>query len=179
MADMPTSCRAGDSISWSVSFPDYPASDWTLTYTFLHDTLPKWTVTASADGPSFRVTIPAATSATYAPGTYYFVAGVSNGSEQLTVDAGYVTVLPNPATATTLDARSHAQKMLAIIEATLEGRATSTELEVELQGRRVRYYTPEELIKWHSHYRMLVLSEQRAYAVSRGMGTKAKVLVRL
>ena len=65
------------------------------------------------------------------------------------------------------------------IQAALEGRASSLDLELEINGRRIRHFSPDELIKWHSHFKADVAREQRADRLSRGLGSRAKILVRL
>lgn len=177
---MPSSFRAGDSVSWSVSHPEYlPSAGWSLAYTLTHPTLSKISISASGSGDVFGVSLAVATTANYAAGDYYYVASMTNGSTALTFDAGAITIEPNLAAATNYDGRTFARRMLDAIEAALEGRASSLDLELEIQGRRIRHYTPAELITWHSHFKAAVAREQRADRLRRGLGSNAKVLVRL
>lgn len=180
MSDLPQSFRAGDTVTWTVTLRDYPASaGWTLTYSLLHASASKLTLTASASNDDFVVTIPAATSANYTAGDYTYVARVSKAGESYTVDSGRISILPNLATSTTYDGRSWAERVLTALEATLEGRATGVELELEIAGRRIRYFTPDELIKWHGFYKAEVVRERSTDRLRRGLGGPQKVLVRL
>jgi hypothetical protein len=177
---LPSSFRAGDTVSWTVAHPDYPASaGWSLNVTLAHPTLSKLTLGTTAVGDAFLVSLTAATTAAYAPGQYAYLARVSKGADTYTLDAGSVTIEPDLAAATTYDGRTWAQRMLDAIQAALEGRASSLDLELEIQGRRIRHFTPAELITWHSHFQSEVAREQRTDRLRRGLGTSGKVLVRL
>jgi hypothetical protein len=76
-------------------------------------------------------------------------------------------ILPNLAAATTFDFRSHAKTMLEAIEAAFEGKASSTQLEMEINGRRIRSFSPEEMIKWRSFYKAEVAKEAQAESFAR------------
>ncbi len=163
----PTTFRAGDLLSWTKSLADYPANDgWALTYTLINST-GKITITASASGADFSVSVPAATTAPYVPGIYQWMARVSKALEIMTVASGTIEILPNLATATTFDFRSHARTMLDAIEAAFEGRASSTQLSYSINGRTVEHLTPEQLIKWRNFYQLEVTKEAQAEQLAR------------
>ena len=85
----------------------------------------------------------------------------------LTVASGTIDILPNLATATTFDFRSHARTMLDAIEAAFEGKASSTQLSYSINGRTVEHLTPEQLITWRSFYKMEVTKEAQAEKFAR------------
>ena len=169
----PASLRAGDFITWTKSLGDFPANQgWALTYTLINRTT-KLTVTAVASGADFLVSIPASTTTGYAVGQYQWMARVSKATEIYTVDQGLLTVLPNLAALTTLDFRSHARTMLEAIEAAYEGRASRIQLEMEINGRRVRELTPADLILWRNFYKSEVAKEDKAETFARlGINTR-------
>lgn len=163
----PSTIRAGDLLTWTKSLTDYPADDgWTLAYTLINNTS-KITITASASGADHLVSVPAATSATYSAGVYSWMARVTKATESYTIDHGTFEVLPNLAALATYDDRSHARTMVEAIEAAIEGRASSTQLEYEINGRRVRQMGPDELIKWLSFYRAEFAQEANAESIRR------------
>jgi|CXWL01.1.fsa_nt_gi hypothetical protein len=163
----PSSFRAGDLLAWTKSLSDYPANaGWTLVYTLINASA-KITITASASGADFSVSVPAATTAGYTAGDYQWMARVTKATEIYTVGHGTVTILPNLAAATTFDFRSHAKTMLDAIEAAFEGKASSTQLEMEINGRRIRSFSPEEMIRWRSYYKQAVASEAQAESFAR------------
>lgn len=171
----PQTFRAGDFLTWSKSLTDYPANaGWSLAYTLIN-AAGKITINASVSGADHLVSVPAATTATYVAGGYTWMARVTKATEIYTIGQGSIEILPNLAAAgvLTYDGRSHAKIMLEAIEAAFEGRASSTQLEYEISGRRVRNMTPEELIKWRSFYKAEVAKEANAESFARtGMSRK-------
>lgn len=163
----PKTFRAGDLLSWSKSLADYPASGgWSLAYTLINATS-KLTLNASASGADFLISVPAATTAAYVAGTYQWMARVTKSTEIYTIGQGTIEILPNLATATTYDFRSHAKTMLEAIEAAFEGKASSTQLEMEISGRRIKSFSPEEMIRWRSFYKAEVVKEANAESLAR------------
>lgn len=163
----PSSFRAGDLLSWTKSLSDYPANQsWSLAYTLINATS-KITINASASGADFLVSVAAATTAAYAAGTYQWMARVSKSTEIYTIGQGTIEILPNLATATTYDFRSHAKTMLEAIEAAFEGKASSTQLEMEINGRRIKSFSPSEMIQWRSFYKAEVAKEAQAETLAR------------
>lgn len=163
----PSSFRAGDLLAWTKSLSDYPANDgWALVYTLINASA-KITINASASGADFSVSVPAATTAAYAAGSYQWMARVTKATEIYTVANGTIEILPNLAAQSTFDFRSHAKTMLDAIEAAFEGKASSTQLEMEINGRRIRSFSPEEMITWRSFYKAEVAKEAQTESFTR------------
>lgn len=180
---MQTKLTAGDTLKaeWLVS--GYPAGDgWSLKMRFVprEASIAPHTETAATadDGAGYVVQVSAATTATWPPGAYAWAVWVEKAGERYTHAAGQITVLANPAAITyAADVRSHAAKMLDAVEATLEGRATQAQLEIEIAGRRLRYTPMADLLAVRDRYRWEVRAEQ---AAARGhTGGAGKLLVRL
>lgn len=163
----PSSFRAGDLLAWTKSLSDYPANDgWALAYTLINAST-KITINASASGADFSVSVPAATTAAYVPGLYQWAARVTKALEIYTVVHGTVEILPNLAAQATFEFRSHAKTMLDAIEAAFEGKASSTQLEMEINGRRIRSFSPEDMIRWRSVYKAEVAKEAQSETLAR------------
>lgn len=174
----PVSFRAGDYLTWSKSLSDYPADQgWSLAYTLINSGS-KITIAASASGANFSVAVAAATTAAYLAGAYQWIARVTKATEIYTVAQGTVEILPNLAVLTAYDPRSHARTMLDAIEAAYEGRASQTQLEIDLNGRRLRDLTPVELIKWRSYYKTEVQREADAESLARTGLNRRRIGVR-
>lgn len=127
---MPSSLVVGDLWTWRApAQPNYPAASWTLSFAFMglesFQVAGGSVITAEGTG-SWLVAVPKTTTATLKPGRYQWRAYVTSGSERYQVGAGTVVVEPNAAAATG-DRRSHAQKMLSLCEAALEGRILTQE----------------------------------------------------
>ena len=169
---------AGDLIQWRKSLSLYPAGTWTLSYTLInaHN---KIDITATASGTDHLVNVAAATSATWPPGTYKVQGYVTNGSQRFTITQDEITIKPNFAAASTLDTRSHVKKVLEALEAVLEGKATSDQMEYSIGGRSIKRMPITDLMVWRDKYRAQYLSEQRAEGLAKGLGGKNMILVRL
>ena len=179
-ADIPTTepaeLRAGDTWKWTKTLADYAASaGWTLKYRFKNASA-GFEITASAAGDDYSVTVAAATTTAYAAGSYDWIGWVEGGSsEKYTVGTGVATVLPDLRSglaSAALDARSHARKALAAIEAWIESRDPGVG-EYEIAGRRMNYIPLTDLLKLRQHYKAEVAAEDRALKIARGESVAA------
>lgn len=172
----PAVIDAGATIKWTRTLPDYPASDgWVLSYELVKAST-RIAITAAASGADHLVTISAAASAAYAAGMYDWRARVSKAGEVYTVGSGRVTVAGSFGSA--LDARSQARRILEAIEATLEGRATSATESYEIAGRKMKFYTPEQLLVLRDRFRIEVQREDAAARSAAGLPHPGRVFVR-
>ena len=177
---VPATLIAGDTWKWTRSLTDYPAGTWTLNYYF-ENSGATFSVTATASGTTHSVTITSATTATYRPGKYRWYARANNGSEYYTVanEFGWLEVLADPAAAGKFDRRSHAQKVLDAVEATIEGRATADQLAMSIAGRSISRTPITELLTLRDKYRWEVMAEQDAEALAAGLGSKKRIFIRM
>ncbi|MBT5312401.1 MAG: hypothetical protein HOL38_12575, partial [Verrucomicrobia bacterium] len=74
---------------------------------------------AAADGDSYLVTVAAATTAAYASGIYDFIGWVIKGTEKFEVFNSMIEVLPNPTNSSAYDPRSHARRVMELLEAAI------------------------------------------------------------
>lgn len=173
MADIPTieptEARAGDTWAWTITLADYPAPTWTLKYALVkRGGGTQKTITAAASGTSHAVTVAKAVTATYVPAIWDWVASVTDGTSRYTMDSGTLDVLPDIEAATSgYDARSHAVKTLAALEAWIEARDIGV-AEYEIAGRRLKTIPIEQLLRLRAAYRTEVDAEQRRALVKSG-----------
>ncbi len=118
----PEKLTSGVTWKWKKTVSDYPASEWTLTYYLRKDGATATSFSAAADGDTHLVTVAAATTAGYAAGVYDIIGVVVKAAEKYVVFDGIFEVLTNPATAGAYDPRTHARRVLDLIEAAMEGR---------------------------------------------------------
>lgn len=178
--NLPAILRAGDTWKWTRTLADYPAGVWTLKYRF-KNAAGGFEVIASASGADHSITVTAAASAAYVAGDYSWVAWVESGSEKYTVETGTATVQTDyraTPSATALDDRSHARKMLAAVEAWLETRDPAV-AEYEIAGRKMKYVPLTELIRLRNRYKNEVAAEDAAAALARGEGFGRKIQFRI
>lgn len=116
----PLEIFAGDSLSWSKTLSDFPATEWTLTYRILaQQGAAAQTLTATADGSDFLITVDAENTADWVPATYQLIGFVESSSERVQIYSGKLTVKPDPATVTALDSSTYLEKILAKLEAVI------------------------------------------------------------
>ena len=177
--NVPTVWNAGDTLKWDVSVPDYPATDgWTLTYEVKSKNEHIATITASADGDGYTVTVPAATSAGYTIGHHHYRAYVTKGSERYTVDSGDLEILKDFEDSGNYDDRTHAEIVLDAIEAVLESRATKDQESYSIAGRSLSRTPIGDLLALRDRYKTEVVANHRADQIARGLGSSARIRTR-
>lgn len=146
-------------------FDDYLASDgWTLTYYLRGVGTLDVTATTDTDGEGYSITVlPASTD--IAAGNYEFLARVSNvGGEKYTVDSGTVEILANAATATAGQRQSHAEQMVALLQAEIKARLSGTagtaHESYTIENRQITKLSLDELYKLLNKYRAELAREQ-------------------
>lgn len=177
---IPATLYAGDSASWSVSLPDYPASGgWTLSYALVSPSV-RIAFPSTADGDAHTVNVAAATTAAWAAGEYHWQSYVTHtDGRRATVGAGVTTVRPNfAAQESGLDARSHCKKVLDAIEATILGKATKGQLSIEVSGIRLEQYKIPDLLKLRDRYLVSYRNEQTVERLANGGAPRGRIMVR-
>ena len=176
----PRSFVQGAKVEWTRSLTDFPASTWTLTYTFRSDSH-DFTVTATADGDTHAATITAAVTADIPAASYAWQAIASDGAGDVkAVDAGILTVEKDLANVETgFDPRSWARRMLDLIEARLEGTADRDDLSYSTEGLSVSRYSPDQLEERRSFYRRIVVREERAERAKNREHHSGRIFMRL
>jgi len=172
--------RQGELVQWTRSLTNFPASAWTLIYTFRSPSH-EFTVTATADGDTQAAAIAAAASADIPAGDYQWQAVANDGALDFkAVDAGLLTVDKDLALADDgFDTRTWARRMLDAIEARLKATADRDDLSYSTEGLSVSRYSPEQLEERRRHYRAIVVQEERADAAANGRFHGGKIFSRL
>ena len=175
----PSRVTAGDTITWTKSLPDYPASaGWVLAYTLIN-LAGKKTITGTAAGSDHLITVLAATSSAWAAGLYTWVATVTKAAERYTVGNGSITVAPDLAAATTFDTRSSARKALDAANLALETYGNKAYLHMyETNGRRQQFHTPGDFLAFRSQLQDEVTREDSAARLAAGLSPKNQIRVR-
>lgn len=154
----------------------YSIADFTLSYTFVSQLNTSEILEFAAivaDG-SFVVEINPDNSAAFSSGAWSWEAIITRTSDgkTATVSRG-VTQFSDTETA------SHAQKVLAALEATLEGKATDDNLRIEIGGRTLEKMSPGELLKWRDQYKAEISRQIQADRVASGLGSGRKIKARI
>ena len=163
----PRRLNAGDSASWVVSLPNYPATEgWSLKYAIANASQ-NYALTASALGDDFEVVIPSSTSSSYSPGLYALIGYVEKDDQRTEVSSNRLEILPN---VTSLhDRRTQAERTLQAIRDLLEGKATDDQQMIQYAGRTLSRYTFEQLIAIESRLARRVAREKAARKGHKGI----------
>ncbi len=175
----PTEIKAGDTVKWTRSLPDYLPPTWTLTYA-LRGLAGDIDISASDNGDGTHLVNEApATTAGWKPGIYKWEAVVADGSDEYTVDEGTIEVKQRLSSIDGAhDGRSHAKKVLDAVEAVLEGRASQDQMSYTIAGRSLARTPLMDLRALRKEYRAEYVQEQRKERRDNDEGTGAKVLVK-
>lgn len=176
----PKQVFAGDTWAWSKSVPDYPASaGWSLKYALV-SAAGKLAITASASGDDYSVSVPAADTANVTAGTYTWRSYVEQGTDRHTIEQGSIVVADGFDGTSEVDARSDAQKALDAARAAFK---TYTETngavsEYEINGRRVKYHSPQQLRELVNYWAGEVQREENAAKRRSGKPLAGRILTR-
>lgn len=143
----PEALTAGDTMSLLLSATDFPASDgWTVTVKAI---IPGSTDVIAigpsvASGDDHAITADAATTASWAPGTYRWQSRATKGTEAYTLGTGSFVVKPSIESGA--DPRSLDERCLDAVNAVIEGRASEDMLEMEIGRRKLKLMSLRELL---------------------------------
>jgi hypothetical protein len=172
----PATITQGTTTKWSETYTDYPASSWGLLYKLIGSS--SLSITGSADGDTFDMTIPAVSSSLLPPGFYVLQGLVTSGSEVYSLPTQTIKVERNYALLSSYEVRSQARRTYDAICATLEGRASKDEQSISIAGRSLSRMAISELLQLKSHYSYMVQLEESAERVANGMSSGLNILVR-
>lgn len=185
--NIPSTLRAGDTIEWDESLSDYLASaGWTLAFVLTKYGQSLITITGSADGDDYAISVLPATTRAWAAGIYSWQAYVYKASgtpsvitEKHTLESGQVTILPDITQATsTTDLRSTAKKNLDMIEARLSGDTSPDVMSYSIGGRSLSKRSMEDLIVMRSYWKTEYERELEAEGIARGEDNPRRIGVR-
>lgn len=161
LTSVPATLTAGDSLSVTLSFSDYPASaGWTAALYLRGPSALDVTGTAVGDQHGFVVTGTA--SANLTPGSYVWGVRLTSGATTHTADTGRITLRPNLATAAAGALQSYAEQQLAVCQ---QARANILAGEMKLYmigGRQVQLHTLDDLRREESYWQTRVQMERGA-----------------
>jgi hypothetical protein len=175
----PTTFSAGDTVAWTRSLADYPASaGWALNYRFIRADS-RFDVVSSASGDDHVMAISAAVSAAFTTGTYTWVAAAVRGSERYTVADGTCRVEVNlPAAGAGYDDRSPARKALDALNAGLERFGNNAHVHAySVEGRSLTYRTFSEFIAARDRLAQEVAREDAGQRARAGLPSRNRVRV--
>lgn len=165
---IPATLVAGDTWLWSdaSAFASHPPPYWTLRY-ILRPVAGGAAITIQGTAVTDCYTLAAisANTAGFTPGEYEWAALAyeDGGDERAWVTSGRVVIAPDPAT-TTGSLRSAAERTLAAITATIEGRATKDADAYSIEGRSITRTPMPDLLRLQAIYERKVAFERNPNA---------------
>lgn len=172
---------AGDTLDFTTTTPDYPASaGWGMVYKLIPRTAGTViTITSAASGDDHRCQVGSTTTATWAAGAYSWVGYAIKAAERYTLETGTITITADPGVVTALDTRSSARKALDAVDLLLETYGSKAYLQgFEINGRSQRFHTPGDFLAYRSRLQAEVSRETNAQRIAAGLQPKNQVAVR-
>lgn len=156
----PSEFRAGDTVRFTRTLADFPASaGWVVKYVL--NGVSKVIVTASSSGDDHSFTMPATQSATLQPGTYTWVITAELSGARYTAEGGTVAVLADVLSAGAGALQSQDEKELALLNAEIAARAASDHTEYSIEGRSLKREALTELLEWRDLLRSRIARRRR------------------
>lgn len=177
----PTTFRAGDSVSWTLSLPARAPSDgWALHYRLLWPTGTAVDISTTGAGDDYTVSLTAANTADWAAGAATLVSWLTRNTDRETLGQQAVTILPDLTTAANFDSRTRNQKALDAARTALETYLTGGRMHVaeyEIAGRHMKFRSADEIRDLIQFYERECAKERAALAILQG-GTPGRILTR-
>ena len=156
---------------------------WALTYYLRTNTASEGaTITGTAYGQGWELTITAATSAGFDAGQWYWQAIATAGSEKLTLGAGQLDVLAAlnyAGSPGAFDGRSQAQKDLDAVQSAIRAMiAGGAVQQYSIGSRNLTKMRLESLLQLEAKLKADVKREQAAELAANGMGNPHNLFVR-
>lgn len=170
ISNIPSKIIAGLNVAWSDAPVGYPSCEYTMKYVLVNAT-GRIEITSAATVNGYSVILKASDTASWSAGTYRMIGYAEKSGEKYEVYNATIVVDANPFTGTGTDYRSHNQRVLEALQATIQGRATKEQSELTIGSRMIRLMSMDELIKAETHYRWMVKSESGTAGSSRKIYT--------
>lgn len=164
----PDFIRAGDSIQWLRSLPDFPAPEWTLKYVLLSAT-DKIEIVSTADNGDHKVNVSSSVSKDYKPGNYTFTGYVEDSEgERHTLFRRMMEVKPDLVSLESKDGRSFAERTLAKVESAISQLADRTLTTASINGQNYTHQDIEKLYAMRARLKAEVELEKAAEGIGSG-----------
>jgi hypothetical protein len=153
----PTQLHAGDSVTWAREARAFPSADgWSLIFALRG---PGSLDVASSDGEPYQFRMASSQTRDLPPGAYHWACFAVRDDERKTLGVGRLDILEDLLQAGNFDGRSHARRMLDLIEAALEKRIPKDQQSYEIDGMKLDRIPVERLEALRTRYRREVATE--------------------
>jgi hypothetical protein len=187
--NIPPQIRAGDSLYWSLPATTdtlgNPISSptWDVTYYLRMNTASEGATATSTDDGSggWTFAVPAATTAGFNQGAWYWQAVASDGTSTITIGAGSLTVLPSlsyTGTPAAFDGRSQAEQDLESVQATIRAIISGRSKYYQIGSRQYTSLDLPALMQREAQLKAVVNREKVAEKIAAGLGNPQNMFVR-
>ena len=171
---VPDKIDAGDSVNFTLTLSDYPASSsWEVTLVLINSDSKK-EFTSAADGDAHKFELTPSDTQDIKPGEYYWKTYVADGTDRFKVGEGRLEIIADITNADikSLDLRSHVKKVLDAINAKLEGKASEDELSLSIDGQSLSRFSHSQLLEFKSDYEEMYSAELSAERKQQGRSSR-------
>lgn len=168
LTTLPNAFFSGDSLLWTKSFPDFPASaGWVVTWYFSGPA--PFNVVAAASGDAHAATLSAAASAALTAGDYTYVARAVLSGAKYTAETGSIRVVRDPASSSAPAAFTAWQNALISYRALAAKKVSNA----SLNGQTYTFKTLGEMLAAVRALEAEWKREQKQDAAALGHGTNS------
>ena len=181
---VPQTLTVGDIWNWKREdiVSDYPPASYTLTYSFrllssaaTEIALSGSVITESAT--AYTISVPDSTTVGYTKGDYTWQEYISNGTDRIVLNTGFVTLEPN-LDADTSDPRSYWQEVLDDCNATLKARAGRDQSSFSIAARSLSRDQIESMMTLRDRAQYEVNKELNKARIAKGLGNSSTIKAR-
>jgi len=139
----PAQIIAGDSVAFTLSYADYQAPTWSVTWALAG--VSSKAVASTADGTDHAISLTNTETAALGAGTYQWRTRVTDGTTVTTVETGTLVVSPDIGEALPGDLVSFYEKTIPVLQAALTNTLSGEMKMYMIAGRQVMTFSPKEL----------------------------------
>lgn len=164
LTGVPRRIEAGNSVAFTETLMNYPASAWGMSFVLSMGTLAPVVTAATVQGDTFLVTLSTSATAALAAGEWEWAQYVTQTGIRLTAKTGTIQVLPNLAVQAP---PSIAQSLLTLLETTITKLAANPNQSVNFNGQSFTKRDMKSLLEQRVQLQAEVLRQQAALQAQR------------
>lgn len=167
---IPASFTAGDTVLWTESHADYPASTWALRYFFRREGRRPVEVEGVASSDAFTFTLTAEASGEFDDGRWRWFSRASKQDEgSISVDSGTILVYPDPSAQ---HSPSFSEQALEMVEASIRGDLPTAQESISIAGADINLMSISERFVLRDKIKAEIARERQARRLSSGYNRK-------
>jgi hypothetical protein len=179
--NLPSVVVAGDSVSFTESYPEYlPADGWELRYVMIN-AAGKIELSGAAVGNEYQFSASSLVTSAWAAGNYSVgLYALRGADDRKTLCASSIVIAPDPVAADTIDPRSSAKKTLDALMTAYDDLIASGGMVqmVSINGRTTQFRSADEILTQIKFFQQQVNAQEQAKNLRNGSGLGGRILTR-